>query len=145
MSQAELDVLLATGLARYVCMRRSRYILMPLLLLTIALLVGVTIVMFSLGTLRGAIILIAIMPGALLCLALLWWSNRQKRRLAFRADELMVSWLGRSHVCQGLHAMANSLHMSRHQRWGEPSLEERIERVCNTQVRIEDPRLTMVR
>ena len=145
MSQAELDVLLATGLARYVCLRRSRYILMPLLLLTIALLVGVAIVMFSTGTLRDTAILLAILPGALLCLALLGWSNRARRRLAFRADELMVTWLGRDHVCQGLHALANSLHTSRHQGWGEPSLDERIERVCGTQVRGEDPRLTMVR
>lgn len=145
MSQAELDVLLATGLARYVCMRRSRYALVGLLLLIIALLVGVATVMFSTGTLRDMIILIAIVLGALLCLALLGWSNRARRRLAFRADELMVTWLGRGYVCQGLHALANSLHASRHQGWGEPSLDERIERVCGTRVRVEDPRLTMVR
>jgi hypothetical protein len=145
MSQAELDVLLATGLARYVCRRRSLYVLMPLLLLSIALLVGVAIVMFSTGTLRGTVILITTVLGALLYLVLLGWSNRARRRLAFRADELMVTWLGRGHVCQGLHALANSLHTSRHQGWGEPSLDERIERVCGTQVRVEDPRLTMAR
>jgi len=145
MGQAELDVLLATGLARYVCRRRSRYTLMPLLLLTVALLVGIAIVMFSTGTLRDIVNLIAIVLGVLLCAAMLWWSNRRRRSLAFRADELMVTWLGRSHVCQGLHALANSLHTSRHQGWGEPSLDERIERVCGTHVRIEDPRLTMVR
>ncbi len=144
-NQAELDVLLATGLARYVCMRRSRYALMRLLLLTIALLVSAAFVLFFVGALRNIGILIVFVLGTLLYLALLWWSNRLRRRLAFRADELMVTWLGRSHVCQGLHAIANSLHTSRHQRWGEPSLEERIERVCGTHVRTDDPRLTMVR
>lgn len=145
MSQVELDVLLATGLARYVYMRRPGYVFPRLLMLSIALLISMAVVMFSFGLLQIIMLLLAMMIGALLCLTLLWLLNNQRRRLAFRADELMVGWLGRSHVCQGLHAMANSLHTSRHQRWGEPSLEERIERVCNTQVRIEDPRLTMVR
>jgi hypothetical protein len=145
MSQVELDVLLATAVARHAYMRRPSYILPRLLLLSIALLIGVAVVMFSFGLLRNILLLIAMMIGALFCLALLWLLNQQKRRMAFRADKLMVGWLGRSYVCQGLHALANSLHTSRHQRWGEPSLEERIERVCGTQVRVEDPRLTMVR
>ena len=145
MSQAELDVLLATGLARYENKRRPGYILVHLLLLSIALLVGFAIVMFSIGVLRSMELLIAIGIGILLGLVVLWLLNKQRRKLVFRADELMVNWLGRNRVCQGLHEIANSLHVSGHRRWGEPSLEERIARVCGTQVRVEDPRLTVVR
>jgi hypothetical protein len=65
--------------------------------------------------------------------------------MAFRADELMVRWLGRSRVCQGLHILAGRRRTHRYRVWGEPSLDERIERVCGTRVEIEDERLTLVR
>lgn len=55
----------------------------------------------------------------------------------------MVQWLGRSTVCQGLHALADRKHYR--VGWGEPSLAERINRICGTGVTVEDERLTLVR
>jgi len=76
--------------------------------------------------------------GAPLALALwtvaAWSWQRQARSLAFRADTLMVRWLGRGPACSGLHALAQRSRAPRGRRWGEPSLDERIERVCGTGV-----------
>lgn len=76
--------------------------------------------------------------GAPLALALwtvaAWSWQRQARCLAFRADTLMVRWLGRGPACSGLHALAQRSRALRRSRWGEPSLDERIERVCGTGV-----------
>jgi hypothetical protein len=65
--------------------------------------------------------------------------------MAMQADSLMVQWLGRGRACEGLHALADRTSTPSHSRWGELSLTERIARVCGTQVRIEDERLTLVR
>src|SRR6266849_1084662 len=66
------------------------------------------------------------------------------RSLAFHADTLMVHWLGRSHACSGLHALAERRPASRRGHWGEPSLAERVERVCGTPVEARENRLTLV-
>jgi flagellar biosynthesis component FlhA len=118
---------------------------MHLLLLAIGLFVCLAIVAFFIGALPAIATLLMIFMGILLSLVALRLLHKQRRMLAFRADELMVTWLGRSHVCQGLHALADSQFASSHSRWGDPSLAERIERVCGTQVRAGDPRLIMVR
>jgi len=65
--------------------------------------------------------------------------------MAFRADILMVRWLGRSRACQGLQALADRSGTSARKQWSEPALTERIERVCGIQVPIENERLTLVR
>jgi len=69
----------------------------------------------------------------------------QGRRLAFRADSLIVLWLGRERTCRGLHALAARTPWSSRRAWGEPSLVERIHRVCGTRVAVEEDRLTLVR
>src|SRR5260370_839628 len=79
------------------------------------------------------------------CIAMLGLLQIQGRRSAFKADVLVVQWLGRSRACQGLHALANRDRSRRRSRWGEPSLAERIDRVCGTQVTSEANRLTLVR
>ena len=70
--------------------------------------------------------------------------QRQARSLAFRADTLMVRWLGRGPACSGLHALAERSQAPRRRRWGEPSLVERIERVCRAGVETRENRLTLV-
>ena len=70
--------------------------------------------------------------------------QRQARSLAFRADTLMVRWLGRGPACSGLHALAERSQAPRRRRWGEPSLVERIERVCRAGVEARENRLTLV-
>src|SRR6266567_3293313 len=57
----------------------------------------------------------------------------------------IVLWLGRERACKGLHALAAHTHRSSRQAWGEPSLVERIHRVCGTRVAVEEERLTLVR
>lgn len=74
-----------------------------------------------------------------------WCWQRQARSLAFHADTLMVRWLGRSHACNGLHALAERRPASRRGHWGESSLAERIERVCGMPVEARENRLTLVR
>ena len=69
----------------------------------------------------------------------------QGRRSVFRADAQVVKWLGRERTCRGLHALADRSRSPRRGKWGEPSLAERIKRVCGTQVTIEEDRLMLVR
>lgn len=71
--------------------------------------------------------------------------HMQGRKLAFRADSLIVLWIGRERACQGLHALAARTSRSSQRAWGEPSLVERIHRVCGTRVAVEEERLTLVR
>jgi hypothetical protein len=75
----------------------------------------------------------------------LWLLHRQGRNMAFRADVLIVLWLGRGRACQGLHALAAHKRGSMHKLWSEPTLAERIERVCGVQIAVEQERLTLVR
>jgi hypothetical protein len=67
------------------------------------------------------------------------------RLLAFHADTLVVQWLGRDVVCRGLHTLADHSLWPRRGKWGEPSLAERIERVCGTKVAMEEDHLMLVR
>ncbi len=136
----ELDVLVATGLARYLYTRKPVYAIVRVLLIIAVLLASaVSILLF--WTQKQLLVVIPI--AILLCaLGLL---HIQERNLAFRADTLMVLWLGRTRACQGLHALADQSRSPRRARWGEPSLTERIGRVCGTRVAIEDERLTLVR
>jgi hypothetical protein len=81
----------------------------------------------------------------ILYISVAWLLFVQARSIAFRADTLMVLWLGRERVCRGLHAWADRSHAPARRQWGEPSLVERIERVCGTRVEKGENPLTLVR
>ena len=145
MEPSELDVLLATGLARYRCMRKPTYVVSRLLLGSIVPLLCMLLALLLWHNVAHLTLLIAI----ILCLGLgmlaLWLLHRQGCSMAFRADTLIVLWLGRSRVCQGLHVLAQRARNSKRKQWSEPTLAERIERVCGLQVDMEQERLTLVR
>ncbi|MBA2285629.1 MAG: hypothetical protein H0W02_09110 [Ktedonobacteraceae bacterium] len=143
LGQAGIDMTLATGLARYVCARRPASILIGLLLVVLALLFCAAPLLLGRQSLALLAVLIAINSAFLVVVLALW--HMQGRRLAFQADTLVVQWLGRSRACQGLHTLADRSHHPRSRRWGEPSLLERIDRICGTEARIEEERLTLVR
>jgi hypothetical protein len=140
LEQAELDVLLATGLARSMCARKTKYSLGRLLLASLVLIatLGLTFSWTHNVPLIGFPIAIA------LCASVVWLLHLQTRSIAFHADALMVLWLGRGHVCDGLHALADHSRAPSRKRWGEPSLAERIERVCGTRVEVKENQLTLV-
>ena len=139
---AELNVLLAAGLARYSYNRKLEYWLPRLLLALFLALACVTFVLFAAYRYSVLPFLIAI----LICAVIAVLVHIQRRRGVFQADKLMVRWLGRSSVCQGLHILADRSRTRRRRGvWGEPSLAERIERVCGTRVEVENDRLTLVR
>src|SRR5581483_5260815 len=125
MGQAELDVLLATGLARSISARQPNYTLGRLLLVGILLIACLTLML----SWMHHIPLTGLAVALLLIASIAWLWHRQARSLAFHADTLIVLWLGRSHVCSGLHALADHSQKPEHRRWGEPSLAERIKRV----------------
>jgi hypothetical protein len=136
----ELDVLVATGLARYLYTRKPVYaVVRVLLIITVLLASAVSILLF--WTQKQPL---AAFPVVILLCAL-GLLHIQGRSLAFHADTLIVLWLGRTRACQGLHALADQNRSPRRVRWGEPSLTERIGRVCGTRVAVEDERLTLVR
>lgn len=141
MGQAELDVLLATGLARSTCARKPTYTLGRLLLAVVALVTCITPVLIWMRHLPPVGLLISLA----LCAGVAWAWHTQACAIAFHADRLMVRWLGREHVCSGLHALADGSRAPGRRRWGEPSLVERIERVCGTRVGARDDQLTLVR
>lgn len=139
--QAELDVLLASGLARYLCIRTSWYVPLRLLLVTLSLLACALAVLFW----KQGLLLVELLIAIIVFASSLWFLNVQRRAMAFAADNLVVKWLGRSRACQGLHALADRNRTPHRRAWGEPSLAERINRVCGTRVVVEDERLTLVR
>ncbi len=145
---AELDVLLATGLARYLRMRKPSYMLPRLLCYSVTPIACLTLVLLWLHSSPSNVLLIAATLCILLCAVAIWLLHKQRRGMVFQADACMVQWLGRGRACQGLHALADRGQQSRarfHKRWGEVSLVERINRVCGTQVPVEHERLTLVR
>lgn len=144
MEAVELDVLLATGLAQYLCMRKLTYIVPRLLFGSILPLVCILVVLFQQNIPRS-VFPIAISLCIILCALVSWLLYIQKHRLVFRADTFMVLWLGRTRVCQGLHALADRSSSFTRRQWSEPTLAERIQRICGTRVSIEDERLTLVR
>ena len=143
----ELDVLLATGLARFYRMRQSRYTLKWLLLLSIEPLALLGLLLFWLYNHSVNMLPIAITIGILIGVGIGWGSYVLKRSIALHADRLLVQWIGRSRACAGLHLLAGRSNNAATKRtgWGEPTLRERIARVCGTSVTVEDERLTLVR
>ena len=141
----ELDVLLATGLARLQCMRKPSNALKYVLLLGIEPSALLVLLVFWLRGLFLNILPIAIVLLILIGLGVVWSLSIFKRGIALQADLLMVQWIGRSRACEGLHLLAGRSGAATRNRWGEPSLRERIARVCGTRVTVEHERLTMVR
>ncbi|MDQ6643974.1 MAG: hypothetical protein M3Y76_05955, partial [Chloroflexota bacterium] len=90
-------------------------------------------------------LLIAIGLLIVLSILVLWLLDKGRRIMAERADSLMVRWLGRGRACEGLCALADLSHAPSRRKWGEPSLTERIGRVCGTQVALEQERLALVK
>lgn len=140
MEQTELDVLLATGLARSICARKPIYTLGRLLLAGMVLIACITLIFSWMHRVPPVGFPFAIALYAMVVCLL----HTQARSIAFHADALMVLWLGRGHVCNGLHALADHSRKPRRRRWGEPSLAERIKRVCGTRVETRDNQLTLV-
>jgi len=140
MGQAELDVLLATGLARSIASRKPAFILGRLLLATILLIACAALILFWMHHLPFLGFPLAIA----LCAGVVWLLHMQTRSLAFHADTLVVRWLGRERACSGLHELADRSRTPGRRRWGEPSLTERIERVCGTRVEAREKHLTLV-
>ena len=140
MERVEIEVLLATGLARLLLINRLasrilRYICACLLLMSYCLAVYGIIH-------RQAFLCFPIAIGILTTTTLTW--QHQQRRNAFKADMLTVHWLGRDRVCEGLHLLADHREKPRRWRLSEPSLEKRIERVCGTRVASKNKDLTLV-
>ncbi len=140
MEQTEIDVLLATGIARSICARKPIYVLGRLLLASIVLIAAIVLILSWMHNLSLAGFLIALM----LCIGVVLLMHLQALSIAFHADTLMVHWLGRGHACKGLHALSNHSRTPSRRRWREPSLTERIKRVCGTRVDIKDNQLTLV-
>src|SRR5258706_8945204 len=141
MERAMLDVLLASGLARCCYARRLENWLLWVLQAVVVALSFVMLMLWVAYKYSSPLLLIAI----LCCAIVVGLTLVQRRRLVFRADELTVRWLGRSRICQGLHILAGRSPARRRVWWGEPSLAERIKRVCGTRGEVDDERLTLVR
>ncbi len=147
LSQAELDVLLASGFARYKLMRQATYIISRLLLFTLLLLPLVATVLISLAW-RNVPVPVALSLLASLCILstiCFWLLGIQGRQTVQQADAFVVQWIGREQTCRGLHALAARSRASERKRWGEPSLDERIRTICHTPIIVEDERFTLVR
>ena len=140
MGQAELDVLLATGLARSIGARRPAYRLGQILFAALLLIACSGLILFWLHQMP----LVGFLIALLLCAGTAWFWHIQARSLAFHADTLIVRWLGRSRTCSGLHALADRSRRPERKRWSEPSLVERIERVCGSGVESKNNELTLV-
>jgi hypothetical protein len=105
------------------------------------------------GLLAGLVLIVCWLDqlplvGVLIALALsalaVWAWQRQARAIVFHADTLVVRWLGRSLVCRGSYGLAERSRTPEQRRWGEPSLLERIERVCGTSIEARDDQVTLV-
>src|SRR6266480_5957339 len=82
MKQTELDVLLATGLARSICARKPTYTLGRLLLASVVLLAGLTLTLFWMHHVP----LIGFPIATALCASVTWLLHTQARSIAFHAD-----------------------------------------------------------
>lgn len=134
-----LDILLASGLARY---QLAKNALLIYLLLAGFIGLGATAAIFSELHQRPIIALLIVIIGGLALAVIL---DRRRRQICYVADELAVLWVGRGRMCEGLHVLAQYTRAPQRRRWGEPSLHERIARVCGTRVENMHERLTMVR
>ncbi len=142
---AELNVLLASGLASHVCLfeRKPPFGLVRRTIVWVCLLALIALILV--GWHKSAPIMF---PIAFVLLAILFCtlvlSHRQGRELAFRVDALAVQWLGRSQMCQGLHALVRRSQHPQRKGLGQVSFTERIQRVCGMQIPVENERLTLV-
>ncbi len=146
LTSSELDVLVASGLARYAAIRRPFYTLTRLLLVSAfpLLLVGSAGILLWL---RNVPFLVPAMGVLLCCLyaALFWVLGKQARTMVREADSVMVQWIGRARACQGLHALAaRSRHPARRS-WNDLAFTERIEHVCGTPAVLEEEHYTVAR
>jgi hypothetical protein len=139
--QTEIDVLLATGLARSICAHKPIYVLGRLILASVVLIACLAMILSWIHHMP----LVGFPIAIALYVSVVWLMNMQSRSIAFHADALMVLWLGRGRICNGLHALADHSQTPGRKRWGEPSLAERIKRVCGTRVDVKDNQLTLVR
>lgn len=136
-----LETLLATGLARYMLASRLRYRLGYLFPPGVVLLSGVLLYL-----LWGKLALFFVTPCMVVVFVLaLLIANQLRRELLLASDALAVQWLGRGRICQGLHILVEYERRVRRRKWDEPSLDERIARVCGTQVEIRENDLTLAR
>jgi len=140
MQNIEIDVLLASGLARSLLMNRVANCIVRYTLACLLLLECFTVIYGVLHKQFYQLIPIAIVVA--IGTIVLW--KYQQRRHVFMADMMIVNWLGRSRVCEGLHGLARRSQRPRRWQWREPSLEARIKRVCGTKVASKDRDLTLV-
>ena len=140
LQNVELEMLLAAGLARFSGISRPLFLL-PRALFAASLLLVLAALPFTSVDRRAVWICLAAVACCLASGRVLLW---QQRAQAFRGDRVAVQWLGRERVCQGLHLLAERGQPERRPTWGEPSLGERIERVCGTPITRRDKRLTLV-
>lgn len=136
----ELEVLLAVGLARAAGASRPLFLLSRALFAA-SLLLSLAALPFT-GVDRRYLWIFCFAFAC--CLAGAGLISLQERALAFRGDRQAVQWLGRERVCRGLHLLAEHGCPQRSPAWGEPSLAERIARVCGSPVKTKDEHLTLV-
>ncbi len=140
LQQLELEVLLAAGLARCTVASRALFVL-PRILFACGLLLAVAALPLANAERRMFWLLLAALACCVAGSCLLTW---QRRVVTLRADCQAVQWLGREQMCCGLHLLAERGHTHRRPGWGEPSLAERIARVCGTPIPDTDKHLTLV-
>ncbi len=140
LQKAELDMLLAAGLARCNSVSRPLYLL-PRVLFAASLLLVLAVLPFTSVDRRAVWIFVAAISCCLLSGRMLVW---QQRVQAFRGDQLAVQWLGRERVCLGLRQLAERAQPRQLPTLGEPSLRERIARVCGTPISHKEKHLTLV-
>ena len=136
----ELEVLLAVGLARAAGASRTLFLLARTLFAA-SLLLAVAALPFT-GVDRRYLWIFCL--AFVCCVAGAGLISLQERALAFRGDRQAVQWLGRERVCRGLHLLAEHGRPQRRPAWGEPSLAERIARVCGSPMKTKDEHLTLV-
>ena len=136
----EVDVLLAAGLARTVLMNRLSERMLRFVLACFVLLSSCLVIY---GIAHGKFYPEFPIAIGMLVIASITWAYRQYR-LALLADTIVVNWLGRSRVCDGLHQLAGHERRPHRRRLSEPSLDERIKRVCGTRVAARGKDLTLV-
>ncbi|WP_220199670.1 hypothetical protein [Ktedonospora formicarum] len=147
LSQAERDLLLASGFARSIYVRRATYRATRLVLSTLAcvsiLASGLMLVFWhSVSFLLALFLLACFWVSTIVCF---WLLGHHARQIAFRADRLMAEWIGREQACRGLHALAARSRTPSRAPWGELSLNERIAAICHSSVAAEDEHVTLVR
>ena len=145
-TSSELDVLIASGLARYEQMRLPSYLLARLLLISaFPILLAAVIMGIVWWHTPLPILLVAGIGLCGLYAAFFWLLDLQARAMVRQADTLMVRWIGRERACRGLHALAARSHVPSRRRWNDLSLVERIQRICSSHVAQEEERYTLAR